>query len=209
MDQFLDRHPDVAKSLEKKPDLLNDRNYLKRHKDLDEYLAEHPAVREELRENPSYFMRRENQLEARSAERGDLRASDRDRDRDRNTGDVDRDRNTVGVDRDRSAETDRDLDKKEVREMDHFLDKHRGIEKDLEKNPSLVNDLDYLKKHKSLDSFLRKNPRVEAEVKENPSAFMQKQQRLERRNHEMGREPAQKHKTKIEEKEQTHTPTPH
>jgi phage-related protein len=53
MDDFLDRHGDIAKSLEKKPELINDQSYLKRHKDLSEFLSEHPAVREEARENPS------------------------------------------------------------------------------------------------------------------------------------------------------------
>jgi hypothetical protein len=196
MDDFLDRHQDVAKSLEKKPELINDHNYLKRHKDLDEFLSEHPAVREEVRENPSYFMRRENQFEARNMDRD---VPDRDRDR---GGDVDRDRARG----DRDDRADADLNKKELRDMDHFLDKHKNIEKDLQKNPSLANDDKYLKKHKPLETFLSKNPQVGEELKENPSAFMQKQQRLQKMNNH---QPVEKHKTKLEEKEQTHTATPH
>jgi phage-related protein len=197
MDDFLDRHRDVAKSLEKKPELINDRGYLKRHKDLDEFLSEHPAVREEVRENPSSFMRRENRFEARNMDRD---VPDRDRNR---SVDVDR-----GRARDRDDRADADLNKKELQDMDRFLDKHKKIEKDLQKNPSLVNDEKYLKQHKSLEAFLSKNPQVSAELKENPSTFMQKQQRLEQRkmnNHQ----PIDKHKTKIEEKEQMHTATPH
>jgi len=195
-DQFLDRHQDVAKSLEKKPELVNDRGYLKRHKDLDEFLTEHPAVREEVRENPSSFMRRENQFEARNM--------DRDRDR---TADRDVDRSSVsGRDRDMDA----DLNKKELQEMDHFLDKHKNIDKDLQKNPSLVNDHDYLKHHKPLENFLSKNPQVGQEIREHPSAFMQKEARFQERNHRMNnRQPATKPKTKVEEKEQMHTATPH
>jgi len=196
MDDFLDRHQDVAKSLEKKPELLNDRGYLKRHKDLDEFLTEHPAVRQEAQENPSYFMRRENGFEARN-------------NMDRNIPDRDRSRG-VDVDsgriRDRDDRADADLDKKELQDMNRFLDKHKRIEKDLQKDPSLVNDDKYLKHHKSLESFLSKNPQVGEELKANPSAFMQRQERFEQKkmnNHQ----PV--HKMKIEEKEQTHTATPH
>jgi len=196
MDDFLDRHQDVAKSLEKKPELLNDRGYLKRHKDLDEFLTEHPAVRQEAQENPSYFMRRENGFEARN--NMDRNIPDRDRSRG-----VDVDSGRIS---DRDDRADADLDKKELQDMDRFLDKHKRIEKDLQKNPSLVNDDKYLKHHKSLESFLSKNPQVGEELKANPSAFMQRQERFEQKkmnNHQ----PV--HKTKIEEKEQTHTATPH
>jgi hypothetical protein len=206
--QFLDRHQDIAKSLEKKPELVNDRGYLKRHKDLDEFLSEHPAVREEVRDNPASFMRRENQFEARNMDR-DRNLTDRDRDRtgdrDVDRGDVDRGR-VSGRDRDMDA----DLNKKELQDMDHFLDKHKNIDKDLQKNPSLVNDRDYLKHHKPLDNFLSKNPQVGQEIREHPSAFMEKEARLQERNHRMNnRQPAAKPKTKVEEKEQMHTATPH
>jgi len=196
VDDFLDRHQDIAKSLQKKPELINDQSYLKRHKDLSEFLSEHPAVRQEVRANPSSFMRRENQFEARNMDRNrfDTDRSDRDRgavrERDRNTRDVDN-----------------DLSKKELQDMDHFLDKHKKIGKDLQKNPTLANDHDYLKHHKPLESFLSKNPRVGDELRQNPSTFMQKQQRLEQ--HRMKNPPAAKPKTKIEQKEQTHTVTPH
>src|SRR5258707_981671 len=97
VDDFLDRHQDIAKSLQKKPELINDQSYLKRHKDLSEFLSEHPAVRQEVRANPSSFMRRENQFESRNMDRDrfDTDGSDRDRgavrERDRNTRDVDND----------------------------------------------------------------------------------------------------------------------
>src|SRR6266404_849740 len=201
-DQFLDRHKDIAKSLEKKPELVNDRGYLKRHKDLDEFLSEHPTVREEARENPSSFMRRGNQFEARNTDR-DRDLPDRDRDR---NGDRDADRGRVS---DRDHDMDADLNKKELRDLDHFLDKHKNIDKDLQKNPSLVNDHDYLKHHKPLENFLSKNPQVGQEIRENPSAFMQKETRFQERNHRMNHQPATKPKTKVEEKERMHTATPH
>jgi hypothetical protein len=141
-------------------------------------------------------MSRENRFEARNMDRDRL---DRDRDR---TSDRDRDRSRA------TADVDSDLTKKELQEMDHFLDKHKSIEKDLQKHPTLANDPDYLKHHKSLENFLSKNPQVGTELRQNPSAFMQRQERLEQ--HRMNNHaPATKPKTKIEEKEQTHTVTPH
>jgi hypothetical protein len=35
----------------------------------------------------------------------------------------------------------------EVRSLDDFLDKHSSIERELKKDPSLVNNADYLAKH--------------------------------------------------------------
>ena len=211
MDRFLDQHPDVAKSLEKKPQLINDNGYLNRHKDLQEFLSEHPGVREEFRENPSYFMSREQRFEATNRDRDFVdrdRDANRDRNRDRDEG-VDRER-LRDRDRDRGRDVDNDLTNKELQEMDHFLDKHKKIDHDLQKEPTLVNDKDYLRHHKSLDSFLSKNPKVSEEFRENPKVFMQREQRLEMRNHRMHNEkPVAKPKTKIEEKEQMHTATPH
>jgi phage-related protein len=221
MDRFLDRHPDVAKSLEKKPELVNDNSYLKRHKDLQGFLSEHPAVREEIKENPSYFMQREHQFEATNRDR-DFSDRDRSRDTERSRSDNDRDaagagdrnRNDRDADaarpRDRDArDVDNDLSKRELQEMDRFLDKHKKIDKDLQKNPALVNDRDYLKHHKPLESFLAKNPGVGQEIRENPSAFMEKEQRLEARNHRMSQKPAAKPKSKIEQKEEMHPAPPH
>ena len=198
MDDFLDRHPGVAKSLEKKPNLLNDKGYLKHHKDLDEFLGEHPTVREEIRENPSYFMHREERFEASNMDR---EAPDRDRSRLRD--DDDRNRR-----RDADRDADNDLNRKELQDMDRFLDKHKNIDKDLQKNPSLVNDNSYLKHHKPLQAFLGKNPQINDEFRENPTAFMRDEQRLER--HRMNNHmPDEKANTKLEEKEKMNTATPH
>ena len=75
------------------------------------------------------------------------------------------------------------------------------------KDCSLISDNDYLKHHKSLDSFLRKNPDVGVELKNNPSTLTHRQERLER-NHRMNHQ-VPKEKSKLEQKEQTRTPTPH
>jgi hypothetical protein len=93
---------------------------------------------------------------------------------------------------------------KDVKETSKFLEKHQKIDKDLKKNPALVNDDDYLKKHKDLRTFKEKNPQVSQAMKEDPDRFMHNQARFEQMNHKkMKQTPADKNKTKMEQKEAT------
>ncbi len=64
-DQFLDSHQEIAQQLRHDPSLVNDQNYVQGHPDLQTFLQDHPGVREEIKENPSYFMRQENRYERR------------------------------------------------------------------------------------------------------------------------------------------------
>jgi hypothetical protein len=58
-DWFLDSHPDIRGDLERRPDLVDRREYLDRHADLREFLHQYPALRQELQEHPREFMERE------------------------------------------------------------------------------------------------------------------------------------------------------
>jgi len=62
-DRFLDHHPNVARDLNQRPWLVNNRDYMEDHPDLREFLRNHPEVREELRENPRAFMRGERKFD--------------------------------------------------------------------------------------------------------------------------------------------------
>jgi len=62
-DQFLDQHPEVAEQLRKNPSLINKEDYLEKHPELQEWMKNHPAAREELKENPRAFMKREKRFE--------------------------------------------------------------------------------------------------------------------------------------------------
>jgi hypothetical protein len=64
-DRFLDAHPQIRGELTQNPNLVNDPRYLQSHEELREFLASHNGVREELREYPGAFMRKENRSEAR------------------------------------------------------------------------------------------------------------------------------------------------
>ncbi len=203
-DQFLDDHQDINKQLEKNPQLVNEAGYMKKHKALETYLNQHPGVREELTENPAYFMNRENRFEL----------SERDRVAD--ARDFDRSRNTQAGNMGTPRDADHDLDaaptrlsQKDMRETDKFLAKHKKIDKDLRKNPELANDRDYLSKHKDLQAFLAKNPDIQEAARHNPGEFMRNEERFEHVNHKMKTPPPEEKKSKAEKREDTRPAAPH
>ena len=70
-DQFLDNHQEIAQQLRRDPSLVNDQNYVQGHPELRTFLQDHPGVREEIKENPNYFMRQENRYDRREDARDD------------------------------------------------------------------------------------------------------------------------------------------
>ena len=70
-DQFLDNHQEIAQQLRRDPSLVNDQNYVQGHPELQTFLQDHPGVREEIKENPNYFMRQENRYDRREDARDD------------------------------------------------------------------------------------------------------------------------------------------
>jgi hypothetical protein len=149
-DQFLDSHPETAEQLRKDPSLINNKEFIEGHQNLREFMEQHPEVREELKENPNAFMHHEQRFE----QRGD----DRDRDRDR------------GRDNDRGA----------VVKFDQFLDSHPETAEQLRKDPSLINNKEFIAGHQNLKDFLEDNPQVREDFKENPNAFMHQEDRFDR-----------------------------
>ena len=152
MDRFLDSHPELAEQLRKDPSLINNREFVENHPALQQYLQSHPEVREEFQENPNAFMRQENRYERHEGD-------DRDRDRDRR---------------------DRDTTRRELASMDRFMDSHPEIAEQLRKNPSLVNNREFVENHPALQQYLQSHPEVREEFKENPVAFMRQENRYDR-----------------------------
>ena len=152
MDRFLDAHPEIAEQLRKDPSRIDSREFVDNHPALHEYLQQHPNVREEFKEHPDAFMRREERYD---------RQEDRDRDHDR--------------DRDR----DRDLTRKDLQEMDRFLDRHPEVAEQLRKDPSLIDNREWVAGHSDLREFLEKNPQVREEFRENPNQFMRAEDRYD------------------------------
>lgn len=77
----------------------------------------------------------------------------------------------------------RDANELTLAEMDHFLDKHKHIAKELEENPSRATDQKYLDHHKDLARFFDDQPEVRKEFAQNPSEFMQRETQFEQREH--------------------------
>ena len=180
MDQFLDNHEDIERDLRANPSLVNDQNYLNRHTELKSFLNAHPQIRDQFTENPTYFMNRENEREGRRGVDRDRNVTNQDRDRDRS---ADRDQNREG----NAQNPNPDLTNGELGSMDQFLDDHKGIDKDLRANPSLVNNQKYLSRHKELQSFLNAHPQIRDQFTENPSFFMNRENQLEGTNRDVDR----------------------
>jgi hypothetical protein len=172
-DKYLDGHPEIAEQLRKNPSLINDKEFVERHPELQEYLQQHPRVREEISENPNGFMRQENRFDRREDQ-----AQDRDRDRNRD----DRDR-----DRDRDFDRDREGRRGHVAVFDGFLDRHTELAEQLRKDPSLVNNQEFVESHPALQQFLRDNPGIGTEINENPRAFMHEEERFDRNDDRFNR----------------------
>ena len=143
-DAFMDRHPETAQQLRKNPSLIQDKDFVASHPDLQEYFRENPGVREELQENPNAFMHQEKRLDARET-------------------------------------------RQEVVNFDHFLDKHPEIAEQLRKDPSLVNNKQWVNSHPELQKFLEGYSGLAEDLHQNPNAFMQKEDRYDQRDDGMNR----------------------
>jgi GrpB-like predicted nucleotidyltransferase (UPF0157 family) len=81
----------------------------------------------------------------------------------------------------REDQRDRDLTRGELANMDRFMDSHPEIAERLRKDPSLVNNKEFVENHPALQQFLAEHPEVREEYKENPNAFMHQEERFDRR----------------------------
>jgi hypothetical protein len=68
----------------------------------------------------------------------------------------------------------------DVKAFDDFLDSHKDIAEDLQKDPQKVNDSSYVSSHEDLAKFLQDNPKIREELKSNPSAFISKENQYEK-----------------------------
>jgi hypothetical protein len=76
---------------------------------------------------------------------------------------------------------DNDTTRQELVSFNQFLDSHPELAGRLRKDPSLVNNDDFVKQHPSLQNYLQEHPQVREEIKENPNAFMRQEYRYDRR----------------------------
>jgi hypothetical protein len=77
---------------------------------------------------------------------------------------------------------DNDTRRRDVAEFDHFLDSHREVAEQVRKNPSLLDDRQFVQNHPALETYLRDNPGVRDDIRQNPTAFMQREDRFDHEN---------------------------
>ncbi|HEV7967081.1 MAG TPA: hypothetical protein VGP19_05900 [Candidatus Acidoferrales bacterium] len=194
-DQFLDGHREIAEQLRKDPSLVNNREFVKSHPALQTYLQENPGVREEIKENPNAFLRQEDRFD-RPEEARDTDTARRDNDASR-PGDSARGDNDARRDdaarRDDTSRTDNDATRKDMARFDRFADSHREIAEQLRKDPSLVNNKEFVDKHPALQAFLQEQPGVREDLMQNPNAFMRSEDRFDRREDQRGNDTTRGH----------------
>jgi hypothetical protein len=78
-ERYLDTHGDTAQELYRDPDLLNDRDYVREHQALRNWLEEHPEAAREIRANPQAVLWRERGRDADERYGASTRLSDRQR----------------------------------------------------------------------------------------------------------------------------------
>jgi hypothetical protein len=129
-----------------------------------EFLQNHPALRTYLQDHPEISQQLKENPNA------FMREEDR-----------------FGRDADRG---DHDTNRRELANFSQFLDNHRETAERLRRDPSLVDNQQFLKDHPALQSYLQDHPAVRQEIKENPDAFLQQEARYEHqdRDEDMNRD---------------------
>jgi hypothetical protein len=166
MDRFLDSHPETAEQLRKDPSLINNREFVEHHPALQEYLQKHPGVREEFSERPNAFMREEERYDRQTDRRYDR--DDR-RFKDGRSGDRD------------------EITRRQLADLDQFLDRHPELAEQLKKDPSLINNRQFVANHPALNEYLENHRELREEFSRNPDAFMRREERYDRREDERAR----------------------
>ena len=75
---------------------------------------------------------------------------------------------------------DDDITRRDVAEMDHFLDEHPEIAQQLRKDPSLIDNRQWVANHPALQEYLQNHPQISATFRANPNLFMRDEERYDR-----------------------------
>ena len=191
---YLQDHPEFRETVRKDPDAFTraDNDRYARHgsddrerdarRDNDardrDARADNDRDRDARRDNDNPDRDRDARKDNEARDR-DARADNRDRDRDARRDNDDRLRQRDADDRDRDARRD------ELANFDHYLDSHRETAEQIRKNPSLVNNDEFVKNHPSLQSYLQQHPGVRTAIKQDPNAFMHQEARYDQNEYRM------------------------
>jgi len=147
----------------------------------DQFMDSHREIAEQLRKDPSLVNNREfvekhpalqTYLQEHPGVREEIKENPNAFMRQENRFDRQEDR--------RQGERDSDTTRAQLARFDQFMDRHREIAEQLRKDPSLVNNREFVEKHPALQTYLQEHPGVREEIKENPNAFMRQENRFDR-----------------------------
>ena len=170
-DQFLNGHREIAEQVRKDPSLLNNREFVQHHQALQTYLQDHPEVRDEIKTNPNAFMQQEDRF-GRDEDARETYSANRDYDSTRRDDDAARrDNDSAHNDHDVTRRDD-DAKRKDQDRFNQFAQSHREIAEQLRKDPSLVNNREFVDNHPALQAFMQEQPDIRDEMKANPNAFI-------------------------------------
>jgi uncharacterized protein YlxP (DUF503 family) len=190
LQQYLQQHPEVREELSQNPNaFMHQEQRYDRHEDqasdrditrtelanMDRFMDSHPEIAEQLRKNPSLvddkkFVAGHPALQQFLADHPGVREEYKENP------------NAFMHDEERyDRRNDSDVTRRELANMDRFMDSHPEIAEQLRKDPSLVDDKKFVASHAALQQFLADHPGVREEYKENPNAFMHDEQRYDRR----------------------------
>jgi len=81
-----------------------------------------------------------------------------------------------------------DISRAELSRFDRgYLDEHPEVARGLAKNPGLVDDPKFMAQHPGLQNFLQNHPEIKEDLKQHPDAFMDREQRFERKGGDISR----------------------
>ena len=160
VDKFLDQHPTIAKELEANPSLIKQKDYVADHPELEAFLKDKPALRDSLVDNPQAFMKGVATVDAAEVKAGNP--------------------TMPPTKAPPPPRPDADgLNRSQIGALDTFLDSNPGLAKQLQANPSLINNDGFLKDNPDLANFLQSRPDLALDWKANPSAAMTDLRRMD------------------------------
>jgi hypothetical protein len=153
-ERFLDGHREVGEQVRRNPSLCNDQAFLQGHQVLVIFLQENPGVRDQLRQDPNGFIHR-----------ADFYA------RNSNPGDHDNDWQRGGQDRDDHGQG-RDAFRRDAANFNRFLDDHREVAEQVRRDPTLLDNREFVHNHPELQAYLQSDPGVRDLLRQDPNGFM-------------------------------------
>ena len=82
--------------------------------------------------------------------------------------------------------SDRNISRSDIVEMNHFLDSHPEIGEQLKKDPSLIDNRQWVANHPALQEYLKTHIDVSAAFRAHPDAFMRDEDRYDRDGDHLG-----------------------